>query len=121
MGSFNHAHNFYLQAAIDFGVPGLVVFVALLLGGGAGIVAATRRWPTIAAADPPQAALASGVFGSLLVFAIHGLVDAPHVAPPGYALLFSLLGAAMAVCSQFSAQRMAGAELSLAVSGATPR
>jgi hypothetical protein len=112
-GNFFHAHNFYLQAAIDFGVPGLVALVALLLGGGACIVAATRRWATIAIADRPLAALASGVFGSLLVFAVHGLVDAPHVAPPGYALLFSLLGAAMAVCSQLLAQPMTAASTSL--------
>ena len=120
-GNFYHAHNFYLQAAIDFGIPGLVVFVALLLGSGAGIIAATRRWPTIALADRPQAALASGVFGSLLIFVVHGLVDAPQVAPPSYALFFSLLGAAMAVCSQLSAQRMAGAQLSTALSGARRR
>ncbi len=112
-GNFFHAHNFYLQAAIDFGVPGLVALVALLLGGGACIVAATRRWATIAIADRPLAALASGVFGSLLVFAVHGLVDAPHVAPPGYALLFSLLGAAMAVCSQLLTQQTTGASTSL--------
>lgn len=107
-GNFHHAHNLYLQAAIDFGVPGLVALVALLLGGGASIVAATRRWPTITVADRPLAALASGVFGSLVVFAVHGLVDAPQVAPPSYALLFGLLGAAMAVCSQLLARPLTG-------------
>ncbi len=112
-GNFSHAHNFYLQAAIDFGVPGLVALVALLLGGGACIVAATRRWTAVPIADRPLIALASGVFGSLLVFSVHGLVDAPHVAPPGYALLFSLLGAAMAVCSQLTAQQITGASISL--------
>jgi putative inorganic carbon (HCO3(-)) transporter len=102
-GNFYHAHNLYLQAAIDFGVPGLVAFLALLLSGGASIVAVTRRWPTITMADRPLAALASGVFGTLVVLAVQGLADAPQVASPSYAVLFGLLGAAMAVCSQLSA------------------
>jgi hypothetical protein len=86
--------------AVDFGVPGLIALVALLLGMGASIIAATRRWPGHASASLPLAALAVGVFGSLLALAVHGMVDAPHVAPRGYALIFALLGAAAAVCDQ---------------------
>ena len=57
-GNFSHAHNFYLQAAIDFGIPGLIALVALLLGSGACIVAATRRWTAVSIADRPLIALA---------------------------------------------------------------
>jgi putative inorganic carbon (HCO3(-)) transporter len=100
LGGFQHAHNLFLQMAVDFGVPGLIALVALLLGMGASIIAATRRWPGHASASLPLAALAVGVFGSLLALAVHGMVDAPHVAPRGYALIFALLGAAAAVCDQ---------------------
>lgn len=100
LGGFQHAHNLYLQAAVDFGVPGLVALLALLLGSGASIVAATRRGSSRRAADQPLTALAIGLFGSLLALAVHGLVDAPLVAPRGYALAFALLGMAAAVCSQ---------------------
>ena len=82
--------------AVDFGVPGLVAFVALLIALGAGMVAATWRWPAEDQPDAPLAALTAGIFGSLLALTIHGLVDAPIVAPRGYALLFALFGMAAA-------------------------
>ena len=107
-GNFFHAHNLYLQAAIDFGVLGLMALLALLLGVGAAIVAATRCWSAIAATDRSTAALAIGVFGSLLALIVHGLVDAPQVASPSYALLFALFGAAMAISSQLVASQRAG-------------
>lgn len=107
-GSFFHAHNLFLQAALDFGFPGLIALLALLLGVGAAIVAATRRWAAIPPADRPLAALAIGVFGSLTTFTVHGLVDAPQVAPPSYVLLFGLFGAAMAAASHLSAGQVAG-------------
>jgi O-antigen ligase len=100
LGGFYHAHNLYLQAAVDFGVLGLVALIALLLGTGASIVAATRRWPTPSTADLPLTALAAGLFGSVVALAVHGLLDAPLAAPRGYALMFALLGAAAAVCAQ---------------------
>lgn len=104
LGGFQHAHNLYLQAAVDFGIGGLVALVALLLGVGASSIAAARRWPTVAAVDAPLAALAAGIFGSLWVYAIHGLVDALQVAPRGYVLIFALFGAAAAVSSQLLAR-----------------
>lgn len=102
-GNFYHAHNLFLQAAIDFGFLGLVGMLALLLGVGASIVAATRRWPASGLANQPLAALAIGVFGSLVAFTVHGLVDAPQVAPPSYVLLWGLFGAAMAASTQLLA------------------
>jgi len=100
LGGFQHAHNLYLQAAVDFGVPGLVALIALLLGSGASIVAVARRGSSRRAADQPLTALAIGLFGSLLALAAHGMVDAPLVAPRGYALAFALLGMAAALCGQ---------------------
>ncbi len=102
LGGFQHAHNLYLQTAVDFGVLGLVALLALLLGSGASMVAAARGRATRSAADQPLTALVIGLFGSLLALAVHGLVDAPLVAPRGYALAFALLGMAAAVCGQLS-------------------
>lgn len=94
--------------AVDFGVGGLMALLALLLGIGASLVAATRRWPTQRPASLPLAALAVGVFGSLLALAVHGMVDAPHVAPRGYALIFALFGVAAALSGQLLAPSAAG-------------
>lgn len=105
LGGFQHAHNLYLQAAVDFGLGGLVALMALLLGMGASSVAVARRWPSLPAGDAPLAALAVGVFGSLLAYAAHGLLDALQVAPRGYALIFALFGAAAAVSAHLLAQR----------------
>ncbi|MEI2690210.1 MAG: O-antigen ligase family protein [Anaerolineae bacterium] len=91
LGGFQHAHNQFLQMAVDFGVPGLVAFVALLIALGAGMVAATWRWPAEDQPDAPLAALTAGIFGSLLALTIHGLVDAPIVAPRGLCLAFRAL------------------------------
>ena len=102
-GNFFHAHNLFLQAAIDFGIPGLVALLALMVGVGAAIVAATGRWAALPQTGRPLAALAIGIFGSLAAFAVHGLVDAPQVAPPSYVLLFGLFGAAMAAASHLLA------------------
>lgn len=104
LGGFQHAHNLYLQAAVDFGVLGLVALVALILGSGASMVAATRPKSTHLA-DRPLTALVIGLFGSLLAFAVHGMVDAVLVAPRGYALLFALLGLAAAASSQLCTGR----------------
>ena len=108
LGGFQHAHNLFLQMAVDFGMPGLIALIALLLGMGASIVAATRRWPGQTSASLPLAALAVGVFGSLLALAVHGMVDAPHVAPRGYALIFALFGVAAALSGQLLATPAAG-------------
>ncbi len=103
LGGFQHAHNLFLQMAVDFGVLGLVALVALLIALGASMVAATWRWPAPAAMSAPLAALAAGVFGSLLALAVHGLVDAPMVAPRGDALIFALFGIAAAASQQLLA------------------
>lgn len=100
LGGFQHAHNLYLQAAVDFGIPGLVALLALLVGSGASMAAAVGRGASRSAANQPLTALTIGLFGSLLALAVHGLVDAPLVAPRGYALAFALLGMAAALSNQ---------------------
>ena len=115
VGGFGHAHNMYLQMAVDFGLPGLVVFLALLVALAASLVTAAR----LGRAQPVEdiaVSLAIGLFGSLLVVAIHGLVDAPLATPRVYALVFILFGVAAAASSHLvgMAGRPIAAESSVA-------
>ena len=104
-GGFIHAHNVFLQMAVDFGVPGLVLHLAVLLGLGASLLSAVRtdRQESPDAAWSTYRALAVGLFGSLLVYVLHGMVEAPPVAPRGYVLAYALFGAAAAVSAQLLA------------------
>ena len=97
-----HAHNVFLQVALDVGIPGLVAYMAML-----GItlwlcwrVARARtavryRW------------LALGILGSLVAFHVYGLTDtiAPG-AKPGVAF-WMLLALAVSV---WSVERLPGSE-----------
>ena len=63
-----HAHNEFLQAALDLGLPGLVAFVALYVGAFwmvAAIGRAKARWKT----------LCLGLGGGLLAHLVWGLTD----------------------------------------------
>ena len=102
-----HAHNEFLQAALDLGLPGLVGFIALYLA------AFWMLWQTWRAADyyPQQSpglkgpeallawpggvkALALGLGGGLLAHALYGMTDAVALgAKPGI-LFWMLLGLA---------------------------
>ncbi len=91
LNEMTHAHNIYLEAAVNFGVPGLIAFLALLLGYFASVghslrrLSAEHRW------------LLLGLAGGVLAHLLHGLVDAiAFGAKPG-ALLWAMLGLSVAV------------------------
>ena len=65
-----HAHNIFLQTALDLGLPGLIVYLALLL------VALTLCADIFRRAESPDKALAIGLAGSLVAQHIFGLADA---------------------------------------------
>ena len=67
---FPHAHNLFLQIGLDLGLPGLLAYLALLLGTGILLV---RRWR---AATWAQRALILGTVGGLTAMLVHGLFDA---------------------------------------------
>ena len=68
-----HAHNLFLQVAVDLGLPGLVAFSGLFSGTS---IIAWRAYRAFGAqGKTPLRALASGLLASLLVIGIHGLVD----------------------------------------------
>lgn len=68
---FSHAHNQYLQAAVDLGLAGLVAYLALWLGLGWALWTAERR-----ASDPWLRALIRGLGVGLAAYFVFGLGDA---------------------------------------------
>lgn len=64
-----HAHNIFLQTALDVGLPGLVAYVALL------IVAAVAGW-RVARRDVGLRAAALGLLAGLAAVHVFGLADA---------------------------------------------
>jgi O-antigen ligase len=79
------AHNDYLQALIDGGVVGLFLVVALLF-------LVFRRALARARRDP----LDLGLFGALLAFAVHEMVDFNGQIPPNAATFVALAALAVA-------------------------
>jgi len=85
-----HAHNLFLQIAAEQGLPGLVIFVGLLL------VAMRSLW--LARREPQaQPAFRIGFAVSLLTLIFHGLVDAGVYYMPTIPICFLPLGGAMAL------------------------
>ncbi len=76
----SHAHNEFLQAALDLGIPGLVAFIALHLLAFWMLFQVQRR-----AVDPFHRALAVGLAGGLLAHVVYGMTDAVALgAKPGF-------------------------------------
>jgi putative inorganic carbon (HCO3(-)) transporter len=95
-----HAHNEFLQAALDLGIPGLVAFIGLYIGASAMLFAtwkeARRLEAAQLAANRPAIVLTKyatlGLGGGLLAHFIYGLTDTVALgAKPGL-LYWMLLG-----------------------------
>jgi putative inorganic carbon (HCO3(-)) transporter len=69
-----HAHNIFLQVAVDLGIPGLAAWLGLL------VVAALRSAKVLAAGrragDSWSAGLGAGLLAAQVALAVHGVVDA---------------------------------------------
>jgi putative inorganic carbon (HCO3(-)) transporter len=88
-----HAHNVFLQAAVDLGIPGLIAYSALLLALAGALVAALRR-----SGCGTLPALAAGLLAALLVTVFHGLIDAPlYASQRTYILAAAVFGVAAAL------------------------
>jgi putative inorganic carbon (HCO3(-)) transporter len=87
-----HAHNNFLQIAVDLGIPGLVAYVGLLT------VFTIIAWRVYRrCADPKLQALAVGLFCGMLAHQVYGLTDAITLgAKPGI-VLWAFLGVVMAL------------------------
>jgi putative inorganic carbon (HCO3(-)) transporter len=91
-----HAHNEFLQAALDLGIPGLIAFLALYIGAFwmlADVWRATRHtslniehWPLV------TRSLALGLGGGLLAHLLYGLTDAVALGAKPGVLFWMLLG-----------------------------
>ncbi len=86
-----HAHNEFLQAALDLGLPGLIAFIALYLGAFAMALHIWRPGDTVTAPDmAARRQVALGLGSGLLAHLVYGLTDAVALgAKPG--LVFWLL------------------------------
>lgn len=87
---FAHAHNVFLQLALDLGIPGLISYAALL------IIAAVLGWK-IARQDRQLRPVTIGLLASLCAFHIYGLADTLAIGSKPALLLwfiFALLAAA---------------------------
>jgi putative inorganic carbon (HCO3(-)) transporter len=87
-----HAHNQFLQVALDLGLPGLVAYVALWI---AAIVLLVRAWRSTR--DLWLRAVTLGLAGSFVAYFVYGLADTVALgAKPGLAF-WTLLALCVAV------------------------
>lgn len=68
-----HAHNLFLQVAVDLGVPGLIAYLATLT---MVVVMAWQARVRLASADASLAGLAAGIIAAQVVLVAHGMFDA---------------------------------------------
>jgi putative inorganic carbon (HCO3(-)) transporter len=80
-----HAHNIFLQTALDLGIPGLVAYLALL-GIALGVC-----WRVAVKGDRWERAMALGLAGSLIALHAYGMTDALALgSKPAVAFWFAL-------------------------------
>lgn len=73
-GGIPHAHNIFLQVAVDLGIPGLIAWLSVLL---AVLYSAWRVFRPGARPGAFAAAVAAGLLAGQLALVVHGLTDAP--------------------------------------------
>jgi len=73
-GKVGHAHNLFLQIAVDLGLPGLIAWLSLLFG----VIASAWQLYRFGkrSNDGWTAGLGAGLLGSQCALIIHGLTDA---------------------------------------------
>jgi len=87
-----HAHNLFLQVAVDLGLPGLIAFVALLGLVLAAAVRSARAW----AGDQALALQVTGLAAGLVAVLVHGLLDAASWGSKPAVFIWALMGLIMA-------------------------
>ncbi len=104
--TLSHAHNQFLVVATDLGLPGLVLYAALLGGFAAMVV---RTWPY---AGRQVKAVLAGLAGGMLAHQVFGIMDAFMLGSKLAALFWIYLGLGAALyihrghfCEQYQAPR----------------
>ncbi len=115
-----HAHNEFLQAALDLGIPGLIAFLALYIGSFwmLAVIWKTSHHPALGTESRARVTrfLALGLGGGLLAHLLYGLTDAVALgAKPGI-LFWMLLGLITALYKQVH-EHLAAAGGNLSVPG----
>jgi len=117
-GLAHHAHNLFLQAAVDLGLPGLIGYLALVLGA---LYATWQAYRACARPEGPSgnnaaapssaqrglAGLALGLLGSQIAWMAHGLFAAGIWASKIAFIPWFILGASMALVRVVSSQSAA--------------
>ncbi len=93
-----HAHNEFLQAALDLGIPGLIAFIAIYLGAFWMLFQVWRHARhrlldyEVGGSNLPIVALVLGLGGGLLAHMLYGLTDAVALGAKPGVLFWMLLG-----------------------------
>ncbi len=90
-----HAHNFYLQMGVDFGIGGMIAYLGLVTS------ALAVGWRTVARASRGTSQwLVMGLLSGYLVFLTHSLLDAVAVSTKVSIVVWFLLGLLMAYAAR---------------------
>jgi putative inorganic carbon (HCO3(-)) transporter len=99
-----HAHNEFLQAGLDLGIPGLIAFIALYLGA---FWMLADVWNRTRNSQPAtrtlHLAIVLGLFGGLLAHMLYGLTDAVALGAKPGVLFWMLLGLVSGLHAQVTA------------------
>jgi putative inorganic carbon (HCO3(-)) transporter len=87
-----HAHNTFLQAALDLGIPGLIAYLAIHISAFAMLIATWLRRAQLPFPEPLSRALILGLGGGLAAHLIYGLTDAVALGAKPGVLWWMLLG-----------------------------
>jgi putative inorganic carbon (HCO3(-)) transporter len=102
-----HAHNDFLQAGLDLGIPGLIAFIALYIGAFWMLADIWRNVPTpvlsLVEGFNVQRATVLGLFGGLLAHMLYGLTDAVALGAKPGVLFWMLLGLVSGLHAQVNA------------------
>ncbi len=94
-----HAHNIFLQVALDVGLPGLIIYLALL-----GLMGITS-WHIVRARHPLCTPLALGFVANLLALHTYGLLDTLALGSKTGIFFWLILGLLTAMFSQLHPPR----------------
>jgi putative inorganic carbon (hco3(-)) transporter len=120
-----HAHNLFLQVAVDLGLPGLIAWLAIFLLVCVGAWRVYRRGrrgaypaspPLPLSPSPPLyiAGLGAGLLASQIALAVHGLTDAATWGTRPALIVWAVWGLAMAAWNlQRTADRIGRRRLGL--------
>lgn len=101
-----HAHNVFLQVAVDVGIPGLVAYLAVLLGFGAAGWSVCQHFR-----QGPLRALGIGLLGSMLAYHVFGLIDCMTLGAKPGVLIWAMWGLMAALANMADADRCIGRQL----------